>query len=463
MNTAQQTIRIIGHYLLARWRWRWLQGERLHAYQEKRARRMVAFANHHAPFYRDHWSGHDLQCWRELPTVDKQRMMANFQRFNTAGVPLEDAMQTALQAETSRDFRPTTHGLTVGLSSGTSGHRGLFLISPAEQAAWAGVILARLLPPRLPAGGLRAAFFLRANSNLYEQTRSRLVQFRYFDLLQPWELALPVLNDFQPHMLIAPPQLLGLLAEAQRSDHLRIHPSRVLSVAEVLEPQDRAEIEATFEAPVAQVYQATEGLLAAPCFIGNLHVQEDLVALQFQPLQSASDTGAPQTIIVTDLHRRTQPIIRYQLNDLVYLAPEACRCGSSYRLIRAIEGRADDILYFPRPSGRLQAIFPDAIRRTLLMSGDAIQDYQVFQEQPGSLRIHIQVDGGASMPAPGALNQGFARLAPAVEQAFVETLAQSGCQVTGLQIIPGLLPLAPGAKRRRVRRLWNETTNNSLE
>ena len=56
-----------------------------------------------------------------------------------------------------------------------------FLVSPQEQAKWAGTILAKLLP-----NGLfhpeRIAFFLRANNNLYNAVRSRTISFEFFDL-----------------------------------------------------------------------------------------------------------------------------------------------------------------------------------------------------------------------------------------------------------------------------------------
>ena len=90
-------------------------------------------------------------------------------------------MGLAFAAERTRDFAPTVAGLTVGLSSGTSGHRGLFLVSPQEQAAWAGVILARALH-RIRPGGTRVAFFLRSFSNLYAQAGGSLIALRYFDL-----------------------------------------------------------------------------------------------------------------------------------------------------------------------------------------------------------------------------------------------------------------------------------------
>src|SRR5205823_2238413 len=98
----------------------------------------VAYTSQHAPFYREHWYGADPHDWRILPTVDKRLMMSHFDTFNTRGIKHDDAMNIAIQAERSRDFRPVLKGLTVGLSSGTSGHRGLFLADAWEQAAWAG-------------------------------------------------------------------------------------------------------------------------------------------------------------------------------------------------------------------------------------------------------------------------------------------------------------------------------------
>ena len=180
MRTGQAII-IARHFAAARWRWERLRGQRLSGYQERRAREIVRFANERSPFYREHWSGYDLAGWRALPTVDKRLMMANFARFNTIGVSADEALEVALRAERNRDFTPTLRGVTVGLSSGTSGHRGVFLASPEEQTGWAGVILARTLHQFT--GRLRVAFFLRSNSNLYEQVGGTLIQFQYFDLM----------------------------------------------------------------------------------------------------------------------------------------------------------------------------------------------------------------------------------------------------------------------------------------
>jgi phenylacetate-CoA ligase len=432
------TALIVGHFVRARWRWAHLRGAALERYQDRRARKIVAYARAHSPFYRAHWAGHRLQDWRALPTVDKQLMMAHFEDFNTRGISRGAALDVALRAERERDFQPTLGGLTIGLSSGTSGHRGLFIAAPHEQAAWAGTILARTL--HTLRGRLRVAFFLRSNSNLYERVGGRLIQFRYFDLMLELADAVAQLNAFQPNVLIGPPSLLGFLAASAARGELHIHPTRLISVAEVLEPHDRAQISAAFGAPVEQIYQSTEGLLAVSCAAGSLHIQEDIVALQLEPLPADPTRVMP---IVTDLWRTTQPIIRYCLNDVLQIDPRPCACGSTFRVISAIEGRSDDVCYFEADAGGARPFFPDTIRRMILLASAQILDYQAVQARCGELHICLVVPDGTPFDA----------ITQAVHASVAATVAQYGCRPPIVTIAQGITPPAPGAKRRRVQRL----------
>lgn len=461
---------IATQFLRARWRWQHLRGAALERYQEQRAQHIVAYTMQHSPFYRAHWMGYTPQDWRVLPTVDKRLMMEHFDTFNTRGIQRDEAMEIALQAERSRDFSPMLNGFTIGLSSGTSGHRGLFIADAWEQAGWAGTILARTLHT-LPRQPLRIAFFLRSNSNLYEQVGSSLIRFRYFDLMQPLAETVAALNDFQPHIVVAPPSMLAFLAQEHGANRLRIQPERLISVAEVLEPQDRNQLEAIFNVPVQQIYQCTEGLLAVSCAHNSLHIQEDLVVLQLEPLPDNADdeqeksVGAsfrvarsPESVgasfkvarsrervervqpIVTDLWRRTQPIIRYRLNDVLQLDPRPCSCGSPFRVIRAIEGRCDDICSFELLAGGLRPFFPDTIRRMILLASPDIADYQVIQERPGSLCIYLTIVPESS----------FHAVSQAVMASVQSTVAQYACCPATVTIEEGLPALKPGVKRRRV-------------
>ncbi|HEX2831510.1 MAG TPA: F390 synthetase-related protein [Thermoanaerobaculia bacterium] len=412
-------------FLAARRQFRSLRGEALARYQNERARSIVDYARAHSPFYRQHLDA--SVDWRTLPTIDKQSMMASFDTFNTRGVRRDDAMAVALRAERDRNFAPTIDGLTVGLSSGTSGHRGLFLVDEREQKTWAATILARALH-RIRR--TRLAFFLRSNSNLYQRLGAFL-QFRYFDLMTPIDEAVAALNAYQPDLVVGPPSLLALLA-AQPS--LRITPRRLISVAEVLEPQDAERLRARFGVDVHQIYQCTEGLLAVSCARGALHVQEDVVAVQCE------DAGEGRVVpIVTDLHRRIQPIIRYRLNDLLVLAPDGCDCGSAFRVIERIEGRSDDVCHFVQPDGALRAIFPDTLRRAILLAHDAIDDYQITQRRPGALEVRLRITRDAQ------------DVLLAAQRTLEETARQYDCLVPALTVEEGLEPRAAEQKRRRVR------------
>jgi putative adenylate-forming enzyme len=432
------TLETIRQFFWAKQRLVRLEGDSLKTFQDVRARQLVRWVKANSTFYHQHWAGHDLENWRELPTVDKLQMMANFSDFNTLGIAREKAFEVALRAELDRNFSPTLEGCTVGLSSGTSGHRGLFLVSPLEQASWAGVILARALP-RLRIAGERIAFFLRSNSNLYEQVgRGRWLQFRYFDLMDPLEDSVTALNAFQPSILVAPPSMLELLARERLAGKLKINPHSLISVAEVLEPQDRDRLETVFQAPVRQIYQATEGLLAVSCSHNSLHLQEDIVAVQLEPVSNSESRFTP---IITDLWRRTQPIIRYRLNDILRLENKPCDCGSSWRVIQQIEGRSDDVLEFEQFSGGLRPFFPDTIRRAILLASSQILEYEAVQERPGLLRVHLEIEPGSEMAVHESVTANMS-----------QTLEQYGCHPAKLEIVFGLPERAANIKRRRIRR-----------
>lgn len=347
----------------------------LEAHRQKQLDRLLT--NHNSRFY-----PHSAKL-QDYPVINKRIFMQHFADINAYGISEKDALSVALKAEESRDFSPvfqTTSGkeITVGLSSGTSGNRGIFLVSPEESALWAGYMLKRMLPrPYLARHSI--AFFLRANSNLYTAVKSPLIRFEFYDLLNTLDAHIPRLNAQKPTILIAPAQVLQQLA---RHPDLAIHPKKIISVAEVLEPQVKTRIEQRFGTPVHQIYQCTEGFLAHTCAYGNLHLNEDMVYIEKDWIDRESGRFAP---IITDFNRKSQPVIRYRLDDVLIANDAPCPCGSAFARISAIEGRCDDILDARTANGEPYALYADFIRRAMI-SDDLIQEYRV--EQHGKA-LHI--------------------------------------------------------------------------
>jgi len=350
----------------------------LEDHQRRQLARLLHAVASRAPFYAP-YRGRSHSDW---PIIEKRQWMEHFDTINTVGAKLAPLMQIAVDGERRRDFAGDTRGFSVGLSTGTSGSRGLFMASRAERNRWAGVMLAKMLR-----GGIwrrhRIALLLRAGSTLYERIGAARLSFRFFDLAAPWEAMTRDLFAWQPTLLVAPAQALALLA-AQPAN-ARPQPARVVSCAEVLQDIDRATIESAFGVRVEQIYQATEGFLGATCVHGTLHLNEAQYLIE---KEWCADDARRFIPVVTDLHRTTQPVIRYRLNDLLSVAREPCACGSATLAIAAIDGRADDVLYLPTAEpGRRAAVFPDLLSRTVLTAAPDLTDFEVEELNMGRWRV----------------------------------------------------------------------------
>jgi len=315
-----------------------------------------------------------------FPVINKVIHMSNFDSINTQNLNKRKALDIAIKSEISRDFKPEYKGVSVGLSSGTSGNRGMFVLSEQERAEWAGYIIGKMLPFSLQKQ--RVAFFLRANNNLYQTANSLIVNFKFFDLINGIEAKIEELNIYNPSILIAPGSVLRRLADNQPS----ISPQRIISVAEVLEKEDRNIIEKSFGVIVEQIYQCTEGFLAATCSEGNIHLNEDSYIIEKKWLDESTGRFSP---IVTDLKRQTQPVVRYLLDDVLIEDREPCKCGSSMTKIHAIEGRCDDVLILQGVEGGNVDVFSDFIRNSIISSSDEIKHYRVIQIAKNKIKIEI--------------------------------------------------------------------------
>ncbi len=334
-----------------------------------------------SPFYTP-YAGKPLSDW---PLMNKALMMEHFTDINTAGITKEEALHIALTSEQERDFAPMIRNIAVGLSTGTSGQRGLFASNKRERALWAALMLGRFSPSFLQRQ--RVSLFLRANNMLYERLGNALISFEFYDLLQSFNSHLQKLVDQQPTVLIAPAQILGLLAQAQKERIINIAPRCIISVAEVLSPEDKSAIEAVFGVRVDQVYQCTEGVLGMTCRAGNLHLNETYMHIERDIIDEASGAFAP---IITDLTRETQPVLKYRLDDILIPDNEPCPCGCASLRLKRIEGRCDDILYWHTADGTLRMIPSDLIRQTVATARAGVSDYRAVQHGQQLLEIWLE-------------------------------------------------------------------------
>ncbi|TPI79907.1 F390 synthetase-related protein [Mesorhizobium sp. B2-8-9] len=402
-----------GSFALTRWVSRKSRAD-FERWQAAALRRFLDRDLPRAPFY-----GKAPARLIDLPVAEKALLMARFDEFNIHRL-------TAAQAWAALAGDGRAGPLTIGASTGTSGNRGLFVISEAEKYRWLGAILAKAAPDLLWRS-MRVAVILPQNTGLYDSARkSRLIKLAFFDLTSGPESWRGALEAFDPTVIIAPPKILRHFA----SEGFRLRPKRVFSAAETLDPVDRPVIEDFFRLPLDQIYMATEGLFAVTCRRGGLHLAEDSVFFEFEPAGEGLVTP-----LVTTFRRRTQIMARYRMNDLLRLSKAPCRCGSPLRCVDEIVGRMDDVFRLISPDGPV-LVTPDVLRNAVLKADRRIDDFRLVQTGPDRVEL--------SLPPT------FADDAAAAAHQAVQALLDARKAVATVTLVRAPLPLETGRKLRRV-------------
>lgn len=430
---------------LVRRRNRWSR-RRLEAYQLEAVRSLLARAVRDSPFYRNLYGGRvpaSLEEFRTFPTIDKATMMASFDALNTAGLSLADASAWAMAKERNKDWLGYYRDrYVVGLSSGTSGNRGIYVTPrelterlPAVFLARGGVPLS-LLP-------FRILFLLRVFSQGFSDISSPLIHLSYLGTMEPAERIVAEADRLRVNVLMAPPSLLRTLLPLV--GRLRTRVRLVVTYAEVLEDEEKSRLERAFGCRVVQIYQASEGQMGSPCREGTLHVNEDLVYVELYDAAGRPVTGpgpAAASMVVTNLVNEVQPLIRYRMNDLVELGPP-CPCGSSFRTIRRVLGRNDDVLYLMGADGSLRPLFPDLVARWIITEDATVREFRVEQADARTLSVRLDMLPGADGVAA----------ASAVRARVESELAALGlAAVVSVETGPLVLPAEMHKYRRFVRR-----------
>lgn len=424
----RSAIATLGSLLATRWALKGLRSradvERL---QERRLRRQMRRLGETIPFYRDHAD----KPFREWPIVDKAAHLAEFGRMNAHGVSFEEAWSAAETGLSRSNGSGRIGRLTVGTSTGTSGNRGLFLVSPSERARWLGAILAKALPD-FPLRRHRVLVMLATANELYDTaSEGGRLTFAFLDIRKGVSAHRDFVERFSPDVVVAPPKALRAMAE----EGFAISPEVTFSGGEVMDPSDAAAVETRYGKAPRQIYQATEGFLGISCARGTLHLNEDAMLFEFEEVAPGYVTP-----IVTDLLRTSQAMVRYRLNDVLVLG-DACPCGSPLRTVSRIEGRCDDTLSLPSAdgSGRVR-IMPESVRCAVMDADRSIADFRVVQEGDRDVRLEL----------PEGTSEAMAGAAGASLSTALASLGADASVSTSIGIV-----VTFDRKIRRVRREWS--------
>jgi phenylacetate-CoA ligase len=151
-------------------------------------------------------------------------------------------------------------------------------------------------------------------------------------------------REFAPLGVEADPAYLAIIARDALQRGVRLpSPEFITLTYETTTAAMRRDIARAFDAPVFQLYGATEaGVLFMECEHGRLHPNEQHSHVDLEPL--AGDRPLAR-VLVTTLGRAWMPLLRYDIGDVVRVAESReCGCGlaSDGPLLERVEGRQSD-------------------------------------------------------------------------------------------------------------------------
>lgn len=378
---------------------------------------------------------------RQYPPVTKRDLMAAFDDWVTDPAVTRAGVD-AFVADPARIGEKYLGKYLVFSTSGTSGVPTILLQDDASMQVYNALGYSRALSVAFTVrevwgyirGGLRTAGVFATGGHFVGATmmaaRQRARPWRkkiqrIFSALDPLPVLVAELNEFQPAMLAAYASVLDVLADEQEAGRLHIHPVQVSSAGETLSEEIRLHAQAAFKVRVLDTYNASE--VTAICFgcrEGWQHINADWYLVE--PVDSEYRPVPPgtisDTVLVTNLANRLQPIIRYDLGDRVIMRPDPCPCGNPLPAIK-VEGRTNDTLALQAPDGKVVRVVPLAVG-TVVEETPGVHQFQILQTGASTLKVRLA-------PADGIQLE---QLWPAVAERLQRYLAEQGLADVHLEL-----------------------------
>jgi phenylacetate-coenzyme A ligase PaaK-like adenylate-forming protein len=388
---------VLSRQLLTHDRW---SSEELAAHQAERLRALVQHAATRSRFYQELYKGIRLDQpiqLQNLPVITKAMVMEDFDRLVTdPKLHLSEIQDYITHAAGDALYRGEYRALST---SGTTGLKGIFVYGRrewslvlADTLRWQQVVgVSPRLPNRLRIATVGASSPAHVSYRLTASGDVGLFKIRMLDATAAMNELVRALNDFQPEVLLPYPSVGALLAAEQLEGRLRIQPRIISTHSETLSSGMAAIMEKAWgRAPLDHYGLSEHPNCGCACkYRKGIHLFEDLFIAEVvddrnRPVP-AGESGLK--LLLTNLYNFTQPLIRYEVSDMLTIGKEMCPCGRPFRLVSKIGGRSDDIIYLRGVGGAKVPIHPlhfyDAI--------EAVEGIKQFQIVAGSDGIYVQL------------------------------------------------------------------------
>lgn len=172
----------------------------------------------------------------------------------------------------------------------------------------------------------------------------------------------------------------------------------------------------------------------------NLHFTEDSgipEILNPETLEPVPD-GENGTIVWSSVSTISQPILRFNLNDIMNIQPVSCPCGRGFRMaVGGVQGRADDMIHISGVN-----VFPANVEEAVRSIDTFGNEYRLKLMDGGKGMIHLIVEAEIRPEVPERDHEGLVK--------ELQTRIFDKCQINPIiEIVPyGKLPRAEFKSKR---------------
>ncbi len=363
----------------------WRSADELHALQWDKLQRLIAHCWQEVPFYREWWGRAGVGAAEDIRS-----------REDYARLPLltKPVIREHFESMIAPAYRDSMYFKSTGGSTGEPLHFGYTRESYERRVAvmfrgygWSGAHLGQRTvylwgaPVAAPAGfrlfkdRLYHAAFNRCMLNAFDMSEQRMAEYA------------DAIDRFKPETIISYVGPLVELAHWIERNGRSIHrPQRVLGAAEALHAHQRELLQRVFGAPAYDTYGCREVMLiAAECEAHDgLHINIDHLHVEFHHESAAAHGSGPAELVITDLHNRGMPMMRYLNGDLGTPGGSTCTCGRHLPKLAKVDGRKLDALR--TADGR---VLPGEYFVHTLMNFSTIRHYQIVQRSLDTILMRL--------------------------------------------------------------------------
>lgn len=232
-------------------------------------------------------------------------------------------------------------------------------------------------------GHREARLWGRPESGMKSKIKNFVMNRRVFHPVgQQARNEISALLAWQPDYLYGYASLLLEAAKLLEDMELEFKPPKlVVCTAESILYAQKDYISQVFQAPVAEEYGSTEfDVIAFECTDGHRHLVNPWLVIE-----------GYEDCLITDVSRRTQNLIRYQLGDSLSICSSSCKRLGDDQMIEGIEGRTLDRFFYITDHEKIHATVFPVIFEKYFSERNEIFRFTIVQV--GLSEINVFVDG----------------------------------------------------------------------